>query len=214
MEIITEQQYNEFSNINKNNIKKFSLEDKIFIGKVVEVYDGDTCKIAIYFKNEFMKFTMRMLGYDTPELRTKNEIEKKFGYISKEMLERLILNKIVKVFCHKFDKYGRILCSIIVINMDNKEEINVNDYSFMIDIRKSKKIDGTLNIFVYDKICGSIKNNILKTTAIEIYDDPAIVGAIFLAYLLYRSVEDFETKDYDKGFSSKPISPPIALSSQ
>ena len=109
---------------------------------------------------------------------------------------------------------NNIKCIIEIFYNDNPIKINVNDYSFMIDIRKSKKIDGTLNIFIYDKICGSIKNNVLKTTAIEIYDDAAIVGAIFLAYLLYRSVEDFEAKDYDKGFSSKPISPPIALSSQ
>ena len=85
---------------------------------------------------------------------------------------------------------------------DNPIKINVNDYSFIIDFRKSKKIDGTLNIFLHNKICGSIKNYVLKTTAIEIYDDAAIVGAIFLAYLLYRSVEDFEAKDYDKRFSS------------
>jgi hypothetical protein len=98
---------------------------------------------------------------------------------------------------------NNIKCIIEIFYNDNPIKINVNDYSFMIDIRKSKKIDGTLNIFVYDKICGSIKNNVLKTTSIEIYDDVAIVGAIFLAYLIYRSVEDFEAKDYDKGFSSK-----------
>ena len=131
MEIITEEQYKEFEKINKTNVKKFTLENKIFIGKVVDVYDGDTCKIVMCFKNEFMKFSMRMLGYDTPELRTKNEIEKHFGYISKEMLERLVLNKIVKVSCHNFDKYGRILCSIVVINSNSKEEINVNN--FMVD---------------------------------------------------------------------------------
>ena len=70
----------------------------------------------------------------------------------------------------------------------------------MIDIKKSQKYDGTLNIFVHNKVCGAITNNIMRTNAIEIYDDVAIVGAIFLAYLLYKSVEDFEAKDYDKYF--------------
>jgi hypothetical protein len=78
----------------------------------------------------------------------------------------------------------------------------VNDYSYIINIKKSKKVDGTLNIFIYDKICGCIKNSVLKTNSQEIYNDVAIVGAIFLAYLLYRSVEDFEAKDYDKDFST------------
>jgi hypothetical protein len=93
-------------------------------------------------------------------------------------------------------------CIIEIFYNDNPIKINVNDYSFMIDIRKSKKIDGALNIFLHNKICGSIKNNVLKITAIEIYDDVAIVGAIFLAYLLYRSVEDFEVTDYDKKYST------------
>lgn len=97
---------------------------------------------------------------------------------------------------------NNLKCIIDITYNDNPIKINVNDYSYMINIKKSKKIDGTLNIFIYDKICGSIKNNVLKTTSPEIYDDVAIVGVIFLSYLLYRSIEDFETKDYDKHFSS------------
>jgi hypothetical protein len=85
---------------------------------------------------------------------------------------------------------------------DNPIKINVNNYSYTIDIKKSKKFEETLNIFIYNKICGSIKNNILKTISPEIYDDVAVVGCIFLSYLIYRGVEDFESKDYDKIFSS------------
>jgi hypothetical protein len=95
-----------------------------------------------------------------------------------------------------------IKCFIEIFYNDNPIKINVNDYSYIINIKKSKKVDGTLNIFIYDKICGCIKNSVLKTNSQEIYNDVAIVGAIFLAYLLYRSVEDFEAKDYDKDFST------------
>ena len=84
-------------------------------------------------------------------------------------------------------------------------KINVNNYSYTIEIKKSKKFEDTLNIFIYNKICGSIKNNILKTTSPEIYENVAVVGCIFLAYLIYRGVEDFNSKDYDKFYSS-PIS--------
>ena len=97
---------------------------------------------------------------------------------------------------------NNIKCIIEIFYNDNPIKINVNDYSFTIDIKKSKKFDETLNIFIYNKICGSIKNNVLKTNLPEIYDDVAVVGVIFLSYLLYRSVEDFEMKDYDKHFSS------------
>ena len=128
MEPITKEQYNEFKSIDKNTVKVFSLANKAFIGKVVDVYDGDTCKIVIYYKNEFVKFNIRMYGYDSPELKTKNTIEKQFSLISKQMLEKLILNKIVKIFCHDFDKYGRLLGSIFINDKNTGEEIDVNNF--------------------------------------------------------------------------------------
>jgi hypothetical protein len=97
---------------------------------------------------------------------------------------------------------NNLKCYIEIFYNDNPIKINVNDYSFVIDIKKSKKNDDTLNIFIYDKICGCIKNNVLKTNSQEIYNDVAIVGAIFFAYLTYKSIEDFEAKDYDKDFST------------
>ncbi len=97
---------------------------------------------------------------------------------------------------------NNLKCIIEIFYNDNPIKINVNDYSIIIDFRKSKKIDGALNIFLHNKICGSIKNNILKTISPEIYDDVEILGCIFLAYLLYKSIEEFEIKDYDKEFST------------
>lgn len=97
---------------------------------------------------------------------------------------------------------NNLKCIIEIFYNDNPIKINVNDYTYTIDIRKSKKIEGGFNVFLHNRLCGSIRNNILKTNAIEIYDDLEIVGAIFLAYLLYRSVEDFEATDYDKKYAT------------
>jgi hypothetical protein len=97
---------------------------------------------------------------------------------------------------------NNLKCIIEISYNDNPININVNDYSFTINIKKSKKYENTLNIFIYDKICGSIKNNIIKTNCPEIYDDIAVVGVIFLSYLLYIGVEDFKSIDYDKKYSS------------
>ena len=93
-------------------------------------------------------------------------------------------------------------CIIDITYNDNPIKINVNEYSYLINIKKSNKFEGTLNIFINDKICGCIKNNELKTTSPEIYNDVAIVGVIFLSYLLYRKIEEFNSKDYDSYFSS------------
>ena len=97
---------------------------------------------------------------------------------------------------------NNLKCIIEIAYNDNPIKINVNDYSYIINIKKSNKYEGALNIFIYDKICGCIKNNELKTTSPEIYNDVAIVGVIFLSYLLYRKIEEFESKDYDSIFSS------------
>jgi hypothetical protein len=93
-------------------------------------------------------------------------------------------------------------CIIDITYNDNPINININDYSYTINIKKSKKIEDTLNIFIYDKICGSIKNNILKTNSPDIYNDVAIVGVIFFSYLIYNGIEDFYSKDYDKYYSN------------
>lgn len=98
---------------------------------------------------------------------------------------------------------NNLKCIIEITYNDSPITINVNDYSYTIKIKKSKKNENTLNIFIYDKICGSIRNNTLKTNCPEIYDDVGIVGAIFLSYLLYTGIEDFLSKDYDKYYSNK-----------
>lgn len=99
-------------------------------------------------------------------------------------------------------------CILDISYTNNPIKIIVNDYKYIINIKKSEKIDDVLNIFVYDKIYGSIKNNTIKTTCPEIYENIDIVSAIFNALKIYESVEDFRTKDYDKHFSSNQQNPP------
>lgn len=103
-----------------NNIPLFSLDGTQFKAKVVNVYDGDTIKVVIIFNNKLTRFNIRMSGYDSPELRTKDEEEKKAGIIARDVLKNKILNKIVDIHCGKFDKYGRLLGYIYY----NKKNIN------------------------------------------------------------------------------------------
>jgi molecular chaperone DnaK (HSP70) len=121
MEKITNEQYARLLQTTKD-IDPFSFDGKTVYAKVVEVYDGDTCKINMYLHaNILAKFTVRMMGYDCPEIKTKNSTEKKFAIRSKTILSSLILDKIVKLECLKFDKYGRILGRITT----NDEQNNI-----------------------------------------------------------------------------------------
>ena len=97
-----------------NNVKQLTLENEEKIGKVVSVYDGDTIKIVFPLNDKLYKWNCRLGRIYTPELRTKNLIEKKYGYLVRDKLREKILNKVVKIKCGDFDKYGRLLGELFI----------------------------------------------------------------------------------------------------
>lgn len=111
---------------NINNAPSFSkcLIDKIVDAKIVSVYDGDTVKAIFPLNDVLYKWNCRLIRIDTPEIRTKCQIEKKHGYLVRNILRDKILNKVVKLKCGDLDKYGRLLVEILCDN----ETCNVNDW--------------------------------------------------------------------------------------
>ena len=101
-----------------DSVKELSLENQEVIGKVVSVYDGDTIKVVFLLADKLYKWNCRLDGVDTPELRTRNDLEKELGYRVRDKLREKILNKIVKIKCGEFDKYGRILVKVYKKNID------------------------------------------------------------------------------------------------
>tara|TARA_B100000482_G_scaffold190172_1_gene172897 strand:+ start:429 stop:863 length:435 start_codon:yes stop_codon:yes gene_type:complete len=85
--------------------------------KVVRVIDGDTVDVdidlgfGIWQKNE----RVRIMGIDTPESRTRNKIEKKFGLAAKAKLKSLLgKTTVLKTTINKKGvdmkgKFGRVL---------------------------------------------------------------------------------------------------------
>ena len=85
--------------------------------KVVKVVDGDTVDVdidlgfGIWMKNE----RVRIMGIDTPESRTRDLVEKKFGLAAKERLKSLLgestvlRTQIAKNGEDMKGKFGRIL---------------------------------------------------------------------------------------------------------
>lgn len=115
--------------LSKTNLDtpKFSLKGKKCYCKVVKVYDGDTITVNLLLHNKFSQFNIRMFGYDSPELRTKNLVEKEKGFEAQFFLEELLKNKIVFIVCDDFDKYGRLLGNVYVSKKDYKLGKSVND---------------------------------------------------------------------------------------
>ena len=119
---------------------KFSLDGEIKVCKVVDIYDGDTCRVVFNHNGIINKWNIRMNGYDTPEMRpskslpNRDEIKKK-AIESKMYLKSLIMNEeqLVYLKCGGFDKYGRLLGEIYVNKEDilsvNQQMIN-NNYGY------------------------------------------------------------------------------------
>ena len=129
--------------INKNNDLKnatneipfYSLNKKTFLAKVVDVYDGDTCTIVIKNKKKLQKYKVRMLGYDSPEMKPRKNIKNRDEIINKakeakNALINKINNELIYIDCGSWDKYGRLLGTLYTIK-NNKKSLNINQW--MID---------------------------------------------------------------------------------
>jgi endonuclease YncB( thermonuclease family) len=158
-------------NINNDDIELFSLNGQNIFGKIVEMYDGDTCKIVLLNNNNLQKFNCRLLGLDTPEMKPpidkpNRDIEILNAHkcrnkllqltttcncdlnavLKKNEVKSLLLNnkKIILVKCHEFDKYGRLLVELT----DNENNKTYNQ--ILIDEGFAKSYDGgTKDIFTY-----------------------------------------------------------------
>ena len=98
--------------------------------KIISVYDGDSVKAIFPFKDTMYKWNCRLTGIDTPEIRTSNEVEKRFGYFVRNKLRSKILNRVVSLKCGTFDKYGRLLVEIWCDDYNINRWLIENSYAF------------------------------------------------------------------------------------
>ena len=100
-------------------------------GKVIKVYDGDTITIIQSIPgsddSEMYKFSIRLNGIDTPEIKTKNQEEKQIAKIAQQTLYDKIFNKNVILKNVKLEKYGRLLFDVYYDNQHlNKWLLDLN----------------------------------------------------------------------------------------
>ena len=106
-------------------------------GYVLKVYDGDTITIAFrlpYEGSALYRSSVRLNGIDAPEIKGKNEDEKKAAQIAKQSLETLILEKTVTLKNIQTEKYGRILADVYI------GDIHVNQW--LLDHKLVVRYDG------------------------------------------------------------------------
>ena len=107
-------------------------------GKVIKVYDGDTITIASkvpgLYNSPIYKFSVRLNGIDTPEMRTKDEDEKEIATLARDALSEKIMGKEIRLENIKTEKYGRVLCDIYL----DKSHLN----KWLIDEKYALPYDG------------------------------------------------------------------------
>ncbi len=106
-------------------------------GYVIKVYDGDTITIASklpYDASPLFRFSVRLNGIDTPEIRGKDENEKSIAKKARDDLSNLILKKEVTLKNVTTEKYGRILAEVYL------GDTHLNQW--MIDKRYAVAYDG------------------------------------------------------------------------
>ena len=84
---------------------------------------GDTITVVGYLGTQLYKFSVRVLGCDTPEMRGKSEHEKALARKAKEFVKSLCLDKIVTLKNHGKEKYGRVLAEVWVNNVNLSEAL-------------------------------------------------------------------------------------------
>jgi endonuclease YncB( thermonuclease family) len=104
---------NELMKMTKRSADFIDFDGLTVIGKCVDVYDGDT--VTVIFKTDDMpyhKYKLRVFNIDTPEIRTKDKLEKTVAYKARDFVSKLILDKLVLLELGKHGKYGRPLGKI------------------------------------------------------------------------------------------------------
>jgi len=103
----------------------------------ISVYDGDTikCDIDLGFSIILKKQSVRSLGINCPEIRTKDERERALGYEARDQLRHILEEAdVIALQSHGKGKFGRILGTLFA---DGK---NVNE--MMIDLGLARPYDG------------------------------------------------------------------------
>ena len=107
------------------------------VNKVIKIVDGDTIDVMLDLGFDIMyKSRVRLFGIDTPESRTRDKVEKKYGLMSKKFLQdELKSASKLSIKTYKGEetgKFGRILCDVFVdgksVNMKMVKEGHAVQY--------------------------------------------------------------------------------------
>lgn len=126
----------QFKNYTLENTPKLFGDNKYYHVRVLDVYDGDTITVALKLNNKIYQFKLRLMGIDTPEMKSDNHKINEAAYkarnrlfdlitnitinntIKRKETEQLLSKKIymITIKTYGLDMYGRILADLYPYN--------------------------------------------------------------------------------------------------
>lgn len=115
--------------LNISEIGSFTLKNRKTIGKVVEIYNSNTCLIILGFDNVIFKFKCKL--YNTQVIDSYNSCTTFKDLVSSPQSSTLCKNeKILSIYCRDFTDDGYLLVDLYDMDSNlsiNKELIEKND---------------------------------------------------------------------------------------
>jgi endonuclease YncB( thermonuclease family) len=128
-------EYTHLQNVTWKDCKPYIPD--VICGKVIKVYDGDTITIASRLHNSsddtIYRFSVRLLGIDCAEMKSKNEIEKLHAVQARDALSAIVMGKLVILKNVTIEKYGRLLADVYYNNIWLNEWMLNNHYAVPYD---------------------------------------------------------------------------------
>jgi len=157
-----------------SNITQYSLNGMTLPGIIVDIYDGDTCKVVLLNTNNLQTFNCRLSGLNATKMKPTLKKVNRYKEIihAKQCRNRLIqlvtncecgdLNssitkknvkkllemnsKIITIKCGEFDKYGHLL-----VRLYNDETCEEEANQILINESFAKAYDGVnKSVFTYE----------------------------------------------------------------
>jgi micrococcal nuclease len=113
-------------------------------GVVVKVYDGDTITIVStlpFEDSEYYRFSIRLLGIDSAEIKGKSDAEKVLAIRARDALSSKILNHTITLRNVTTEKYGRLLANIYLDGECINNWMLENGYAIAYDGGKKTRPD-------------------------------------------------------------------------
>lgn len=128
-------------------IKEDNWENEWYLVEVIDVYDGDTCTVRVRRNGEWWSQKIRMLGYDTPEMKPPKDkpLRNEEIALAKQARQAFcdqVLGKRIWMHSQGREKYGRVLGVFYQTNClggaDRSQSVN----TWMVEKGYGKKYDG------------------------------------------------------------------------